>query len=69
MSSPTRSCEAALTRDKAQRLGDSALAEEITRCRYGMGAAANKTAATRFERRLLIMVEEQERRSVRGGAR
>lgn len=51
-----------LVREKAARLSNGQLADEIRRCRHGMQVAANKSAASRFERRLHIMEEEADAR-------
>lgn len=50
--------ESSLVREKAARLSNGQLANEIARCRHGMSVAANRSAASRFERRLHIMQEE-----------
>lgn len=58
---PTMS-ESALVRLKAARLTNGQLAAEIARCRHGITVAANKSAAARFERRLMLMNEEADAR-------
>lgn len=63
--SPTS--EAVLVREKARRLTNGRLADEIVRCRRGMQVAASRSAAARFERRLLVMQEEADRRMTAGG--
>lgn len=65
--SASASCEIGLIRDKAERLSNGQLADEIMRCRYGMSVASTKTAAGRFERRLLIMQEEADKRMAAAG--
>lgn len=60
--------EIVLVREKARRLGNGELADEILRCRRGMQAAANRSSAARFERRLHVMQEEADRRMAAGGA-
>ena len=59
--------ESALVREKAARLTNGQLAAEIARCRHGMAVAANKSAAARFERRLIIMNEEADARMAEAG--
>ncbi len=56
------STELDLVREKAQRLDNGKLADEIQRCMHGMRVAANKSAAARFERRLHIMQAEADGR-------
>lgn len=58
-----------LVREKAARLSNGQLANEIQRCRHGMTMAARKSAASRFERRLHIMQEEADARIAGKGAR
>jgi hypothetical protein len=59
--------EIVLVREKARRLGNGQLADEILRCRRGMQVAASRSAAARFERRLHVMQEEADRRMAAGG--
>lgn len=59
--------EDVLVRAKARRLTNGQLADEIVRCRRGMQAAASRSAANRFQRRLAIMEAETDRRMAAGG--
>lgn len=66
----TTTSEIVLIRAKAKRMTNGQLADEIRRCQHGMQVAASKSAAARFERRLLIMQDEADlRMRVAGGAR
>lgn len=58
-----------LIREKAARMTNGELANEIVRVRHGMTVAATKSAAARFERRLILLQEEADARMSREGLR
>jgi hypothetical protein len=62
--------ETQLVREKAARMSNGELANEIRRVRDAMPVAASKGAAARYERRLQIFNAEADRRiAAAGGAR
>lgn len=54
--------ERLLVLDKAERLTNGELANEIVRCKRGITVAASSSARRRFETRLAIMTAEADRR-------
>lgn len=62
------SIETALVREKAERLTNGQLADEIQRCKRGIQIGANKPARDRFARRLTVMETEANHR-MNGGTR
>lgn len=56
-----------LVRQKARRLTNGELANEIQRCTRGIGVAQSISARKRFERRLAVMIHEADTRMIHSG--